>query len=278
VTGLEAWVCGAIGLTNKTFASSVLLRQGEADKFVTATPAERKGVLMDVLDLKPYVRLEEAARRHAKEWKDKTAESERQLQGLTHASTENLAEATRERDAAREAAEAAVGAVRTAERILRNSQTFANVTHRIEAADERLEQLDKVLATAPEIEAAQKESAELNDALPMLRAIHQHRQGAAAARSREREYRRLATAVDLVAAEAAQEQHAEMTRQAKQEYEDRRTALAGLRSEEDRLRPLAEAAATATRLSKEESVTETEAAKLELETAGLGLLASCQVV
>jgi len=269
VDGLEKWVCNTIGLSNRTFASSVLLRQGEADRFVIAPPAERKSVLMDVLDFQPYVRLEAAARRHANDWKSRAETTGHAFQALAHATQDALAQATGDLRSAQEVAGKAGADVRAADHTLANARRFADLTQKMRAARQQLETLKAILIDASVIEVAQQELAELNDVLPKLRAIYQHRQAAEAARNRAGVSRRLAEALDVSAAELAQREGAEAVRRAGQEYERTRTVLTEARGEEDRLSPFAEIAATIARLRREASDVETKAAQLEQETVGL---------
>ncbi len=60
----------------KTFTNSAFLVQGKADLFTTSTPAERKKVLAEILELSYYDELEQKAKDKAR-----TAESERQRLG-----------------------------------------------------------------------------------------------------------------------------------------------------------------------------------------------------
>lgn len=267
--GLEKWVCETIGLSNKTFASSVLLRQGEADKFVTAPPAERKGVLMDVLDLQPYLRLEAAARRHATDWRSRAETTGHAFQALAHATQDALEQATERLRSAQEAAAKAEADVRATDGTLANARRFADLTHKIRTARQQLEPLKAILIDASVIEVAQQELTELNDVLPKLHAIYQHRRAAEAARNRASDSRRLAEAVDVSAAEVAHRESADVSKRAGKEYEGARAVLTEARGEEERLRPFVEMATTIARLRGEASDFETTAAQLERETVGL---------
>src|SRR5579885_312016 len=80
--GLEAWVVRTIGLTHGAFVSSVLLQQGRADRFVLAKPRERRDILMELLDLEIYKRLETAARAHQRRCADQISDLEAQLHRL----------------------------------------------------------------------------------------------------------------------------------------------------------------------------------------------------
>src|ERR1700690_3264562 len=54
-------------LSHKTFIHSAFLRQGEADSFTIAKPAERKRILAEILDLDRWENYEKSAKARAKE-------------------------------------------------------------------------------------------------------------------------------------------------------------------------------------------------------------------
>ena len=60
--GTQAKLEEILHLDYDTFINTAFLRQGDADRFTTSRPAERKATLAEVLDLSYYDRLEERAR------------------------------------------------------------------------------------------------------------------------------------------------------------------------------------------------------------------------
>ena len=60
--GTQAKLEEILHLDYETFINTAFLRQGDADRFTTSRPAERKATLAEVLDLSYYDRLEERAR------------------------------------------------------------------------------------------------------------------------------------------------------------------------------------------------------------------------
>ena len=54
----------------ETFVNTAFLRQGDADRFTTATPAKRKEVLAEVLDLSYYADIEDRARARSRDRRD----------------------------------------------------------------------------------------------------------------------------------------------------------------------------------------------------------------
>ncbi len=78
----ERWVQERIGLSYKTFTSSVLLLQGQAEKLIGATNAERFNVLKAIVDLDRFERLHEEADQHRKERKAAVEAIQNQLEAL----------------------------------------------------------------------------------------------------------------------------------------------------------------------------------------------------
>ncbi|MFC1940569.1 AAA family ATPase [Chloroflexota bacterium] len=65
-----------------TFVNSAFLRQGHADEFTVASPARRKQVLADVLELSLYDELEEKARGRAKQKESEEAQLESSIKDI----------------------------------------------------------------------------------------------------------------------------------------------------------------------------------------------------
>ena len=76
----DDWIGSKIGLNYETFTASVLLLQGKAEKLLDARPSGRAEVLADVVDIKKYQRIHEAANVKRLSLKSK-------LDVLTHQST-----------------------------------------------------------------------------------------------------------------------------------------------------------------------------------------------
>ncbi|MBA2446927.1 MAG: SMC family ATPase [Chloroflexi bacterium] len=63
VSETERLIEGLLRMSYTTFTNSSFFLQGKADSFTTRTPADRKGVLADILELAEYDRFQEKARR-----------------------------------------------------------------------------------------------------------------------------------------------------------------------------------------------------------------------
>lgn len=91
---VEEWVEKNLRMSYETFVSAVLLRQGEADAFLKAKPADRKTHLLELLDLEFYERLGEAANRHETEWRKERDRYHKEIERLTPVSSSEIDEKT----------------------------------------------------------------------------------------------------------------------------------------------------------------------------------------
>src|SRR5215831_7765832 len=144
--GYEEWIANNIGLSFDVFTSSIMLRQGEAEKLLDAGPAGRHKVLAGIVDLERYERLHERARAELKR---------------TEGSTENLQ-------------------LRLADMLEVTPLELAAADSAIEEAElarQRWEQARKLLDDAATIEKDVQRLAELRAVLPRVQtAIEQHGQ------------------------------------------------------------------------------------------------------
>lgn len=80
---VEEWVQEQLRMSYDTFVSAVLLRQGEADTFLKAKPADRKTRLLELLDLEFYERLGEVANHRQTEWRKERDRCQKEIERLT---------------------------------------------------------------------------------------------------------------------------------------------------------------------------------------------------
>lgn len=71
-----------LGISYATFVNSVFLLQGRADEFTRKTPAERKRILAELLELDRYERYRELAREEARRLYDEQVRREQELASL----------------------------------------------------------------------------------------------------------------------------------------------------------------------------------------------------
>lgn len=75
----QAKIHALLGMGYDTFVNSALLLQGQADAFTRRSPADRKAVLSEILELHTYDKLADAARIHLSEARSRAAEAKRRL-------------------------------------------------------------------------------------------------------------------------------------------------------------------------------------------------------
>ncbi len=79
---VQAEIERLLGINYSTFVNSVFLLQGRADEFTRQTPAKRKEILAELLELDRYERYREVAREEAKRLRDERARAEQMLAAL----------------------------------------------------------------------------------------------------------------------------------------------------------------------------------------------------
>ncbi|MDI3340221.1 MAG: SMC family ATPase [Sphaerobacter sp.] len=144
-----------------TFINSAFILQGRADEFTTKTPALRKQVLGDILNLNEYDRYEELARQELRERERRLRELDQQLLDLD----QQLAELPRYREAVD-----ALG-----REIVQLTDQVDALRQRLEAVHERLRALE---FTASQREIVRRRRAELDAAIADLerRQVQLHQQ------------------------------------------------------------------------------------------------------
>jgi DNA repair exonuclease SbcCD ATPase subunit len=93
VADLKAWTEQTLGLGFDAFTASVLLRQGEADKIVTAGGAERLALLKKIIGVERFERLSERVHEAARGCKGRLEDLKTEKDGLTPVTPEELATA-----------------------------------------------------------------------------------------------------------------------------------------------------------------------------------------
>jgi exonuclease SbcC len=207
-TALGRWVQERLGLGYDTFVTSVLLRQGESDRFITARDAERFDILRQLLGLQAYQQLEERARTRAREARAAAEALERQVATTPAFDPADLEAA----EATLAAAEAGLGdsqrAYAQAQALLNDARTFADLATQIEDCQHRLAEVERLLADAEGIRAHYREWQAIEAAVPALEEALRELRQAAAAEAEAEEARQAALAIDLGALEGAAQQAA----------------------------------------------------------------------
>ena len=183
IGGVKTWANQTLQISYDNFASAVILKQGEADRFLAAPPAERKDRLMELLDLDVYKKLSGAANAQRTSWAGIRATKEQRLADCREVGKAELEAARLAASEAKTRATEAASRLEFAKTALADAETAASLQAQI-AAKERLQAADAaILADETAIETAAAELETLTAILPSLRALSSARSGVARAQS-----------------------------------------------------------------------------------------------
>jgi len=160
----EEWVQRRLGMSYETFVCAVLLRQGEADAFIKARPAERKERLLELLQLGFYEELDKKAKDKRKEWKGRRDTLEGVLSRLPQP-TEGELEAQRNVIGEGEARRArAAASLEEKELVLADARQAETLLQQIDSVEQRRRADESLLERAASIEADAALYRDLKDA------------------------------------------------------------------------------------------------------------------
>lgn len=262
--GLAEWVAAHVGLTLETFTASVLLRQGEADRLLSARRTERHEILRGLTDLDRYVRLHEQADGRARDLRAAARAAAARLDALAPVTAEQIAAAEAAAAEAAKAVEAAEAAVQAAAAGVEQSRRWEEISAGLEGIKVRHRGVRSLLDKADAIETDARRLAGLKAVLPKLGQADDLRRRIGAAES---EARQAAAGIARLADEAAALRDAA----AADEAEIRRLGEAGRAAQEE----LAAASALLVELTKRAAEAaaagrlRAEAAALRRELSGL---------
>ncbi|MFI6762230.1 AAA family ATPase [Micromonospora sp. NPDC050417] len=138
---MEAAVLTAVGLPYEQFTSCVVLPQGQFADFLHAKPAARQEILVNLLGLGVYQKVQQAATARAVAAEARLAAVDQVLHGLTDADEQTLAAATAHLDAMRRLD----ADVRAAVPELHRARAAADAAAgRLTALDDELAELDRI--------------------------------------------------------------------------------------------------------------------------------------
>ena len=144
VRDTQEFIIERIRMDHETFVNTAFLRQGDADRFTTSKPSDRKRILAEVLDLSYYDGLEQRAKGKVSELRSRTQRHEAEIE-------------IREREADQKAShEEALGEV---------SREIAVLEPQLAEARANLESASKLVA---ELEGKWNDLHELTDRIPQV--------------------------------------------------------------------------------------------------------------
>jgi exonuclease SbcC len=278
-TELERWVRTLLGMGPETFSSSVLLRQGEADKLLNAKANQRFRILAGLIDLRAYQRLEQLAVERRKAADTNVEILDQQLAEVDDVTDEQLAHAASEVATAELAIATADEQRLEADRRWHGAQRHAELRERHRTQNARRAELDGMVRKAESIRAAARERRHLDTIVEPVATALTDLEGADSAEQAAREAATLRDAIDLTELEAIATETAGAQRQFDDDLEtlnDRSQQLAAVLSDgKDILRCRREHAQRAERLTTlgdpAELRSQTDQSEAELKAARDGL-------
>lgn len=232
-TELERWLRTLLGMGPETFSSSVLLRQGEADKLLNAKANQRFRILAGLIDLRVYQRLEQLAIERRKAADATTDALDQQLADVEEVTDKQLAEAAKELEAADVAITTADADRLEADRSWHGAQRHAGLQTRRKSQVDRGNELSTLADQAERIRAAAAERQHLDAINEPVTTAFRDLSAAAAATTKAMEAAEQRDAMDLDALDAAVTRSVEVQQKSDEEVEsltDRHSILVSLRS------------------------------------------------
>lgn len=168
--GFDAWIAQNIGLNYETFTSSIMLRQGEAEKLLTCRHRERFEILEGVVGLADYKRLHKAADDRRRRLEADVRSFRVQLADQRAVDESEVEAASRAAEAAEAARALAEAEVRKLEDLRRGAEQWIVLEAERLDADRRLTESRALLADEDAIRRDLARLHELEATLPKLAA------------------------------------------------------------------------------------------------------------
>jgi DNA repair protein SbcC/Rad50 len=165
---VEEWVQKNLRMSYETFVSAVLLRQGEADTFLKAKPADRKTRLLELLDLEFYERLGDAANRHQTEWRKERDRCQKELERLTPVSAAEIDEKTNNIAPLEEMVQSSQRVLQDKDAKLRDARRAVGLNASIQDKEKQRRDDAKVMSEKDQILSEVLRYRDLQSALPFI--------------------------------------------------------------------------------------------------------------
>lgn len=168
---VKEWASKTLQISYANFVSAVVLKQGEADRFLLAKPPERKDRLMELLDLDVYKRLGSAANARRTSWVAIAKDKQNRLNECQSVSDDELSTAKDEATLAQKNAEDARIEVERAQKKHEDAVLAATLGTQIQDKERLQTQDAAILQDEAAIEDAARELDALSAVLPSLHAL-----------------------------------------------------------------------------------------------------------
>jgi exonuclease SbcC len=169
--GFANWIDQHVGMSADAFTTSMLLRQGQADRLLTATPAERANLLKTVVGLQHYADLERRSNDLRKEADGRTKALGAQVAGCPSVSVNQIADAEAGASAANTAVGAADAVVDRLQSVVGRSRNWTELQTRLARTTADRRDVDRLLAKSTQITTDLDRLTLLRKVVPLLTTI-----------------------------------------------------------------------------------------------------------
>jgi DNA repair exonuclease SbcCD ATPase subunit len=166
--GFKDWIESKLPLSGKAFMSSMLLRQGESDRLLSADPRDRFDVLAGIMELERFQELERTANDRRRTAEDESRRTTAQLAGIPTVTDTQCARADQDAADAVAQLQSADDSIASLQERLAQSRQWADLKSRLDQALHKRQAAAQLLAHAPQIEADHQSLTAVSAALPHL--------------------------------------------------------------------------------------------------------------
>lgn len=167
----DIWVKQNLGLSYDSFTSSVLLLQGESNKLIGATGAERKKILKRFIDLSRFEALEIAAKERGKNHTRTVTHLRSDLDKFKEVTAETVAAADKEEKMADSSFTQATVQLTDLGILVEKATNWENTNARLQKQQQELQELEGLETRRAEIETNYHTLQELSQLLPRLQKL-----------------------------------------------------------------------------------------------------------
>jgi DNA repair exonuclease SbcCD ATPase subunit len=169
--GYANWIETHVGVSAETFTSSMLLRQGQADRLLMSAPRERAELLATVVGLEQYQALHDRVTIHCRTRRQQLRDLEVQLAAMPQVTDQQIADGESALQATRTALTTAESKVERLQPLLDQSKRWADLERQIKSAETEQQQLAALLSRAASVAQEAARLRDIQGVLPKLRRL-----------------------------------------------------------------------------------------------------------
>lgn len=167
----DRWIKHLIGLDYHSFTASILLMQGYSDKLLQVPPEKRRAILASLIDISRYEQLAGLADGHHNRHKTSMERFQKSFAETSLVSDEQLEDALREEQAARDKQKEAQEEVDRLSNLLTKARDWERLNEELQKEKESLEHVSNLLEREQEIRDGYSRLIQVNMILPGLEEI-----------------------------------------------------------------------------------------------------------